>query len=252
MRLNANLPKLIDKKLLCLTFYESSMTTLNNRLERLNERILTACASSNRALHEVQLIGVSKYQTRESVAEAHGLGLTNFGENYLQEATEKIQYLDKKPLTWHFIGNIQSNKTKVIAESFQWVHTVDRLKIAQRLSSQCPKGKALNILLQVNIDNDPNKGGVGPEECADLIKQMSNLPSLKLRGLMAILSQDTDPRVGYETVAQLYADLKDALNPEFAGAWDTLSMGMTGDLEHAIAAGATMIRVGTALFGPRE
>jgi hypothetical protein len=200
----------------------------------------------------VQLIGVSKYQTRQSVAEAHGLGITNFGENYLQEATDKIQYLDKKPLTWHFIGNIQSNKTKVIAESFQWVHTVDRLKIAQRLSSQCPKGKALNILLQVNIDNDPNKGGVGPEECADLIKQMSNLPSLKLRGLMAILSQDTDPRVGYETVAQLYADLKDALNPEFAGAWDTLSMGMTGDLEHAIAAGATMIRVGTALFGPRE
>ena len=228
------------------------MTTLNKRLKRLNERILTACASSNRALHEVQLIGVSKYQTGQSVAEAHGLGLTNFGENYLQEAAEKIQYLDKKPLTWHFIGSIQSNKTKVIAESFQWVHTVDRLKIAQRLSSQCPKGKALNILLQVNIDNDPNKGGVGPEECVDLVKQMSNLPNLNLRGLMAILSQDTDPRVGYETVAQLHAGLRDALDSEFAGAWDTLSMGMTGDLEHAIAAGATMIRVGTALFGPRE
>ena len=228
------------------------MTTLNKRLERLNERILTACASINRALHEVQLIGVSKYQTGQSITEAHRLGLNNFGENYLQEAAEKIQYLDKKPLTWHFIGSIQSNKTKVIAESFQWVHTVDRLKIAQRLSSQCPKGKALNILLQVNIDNDPNKGGVGPEECVDLVKQMSNLPNLNLRGLMAILSQDTDPRVGYETVAQLHAGLRDALDSEFAGAWDTLSMGMTGDLEHAIAAGATMIRVGTALFGPRE
>ena len=228
------------------------MTTLNNRLERLNERILTACASSNRARHEVQLIGVSKYQTGQSITEAHRLGLNNFGENYLQEAAEKIQYLDKKPLTWHFIGSIQSNKTKVIAESFQWVHTVDRLKIAQRLSSQCPKGKALNILLQVNIDNDPNKGGVGPEECVDLVKQMSNLPNLNLRGLMAILSQDTDPRVGYLTVAQLHAGLRDTLDSEFAGAWDTLSMGMTGDLEHAIAAGATMVRVGTALFGPRE
>lgn len=228
------------------------MTTLTQRLEQLNERIQKSCATNNRALNEVQLIGVSKYQSEQSVAQAHELGLTDFGENYLQEAAEKIQYLDDKPLTWHFIGSIQSNKTKVIAESFHWVHTVDRLKIAQRLNSQCPENKVLNILLQVNIDNDPNKGGATPKACIDLVQQMSNLPNLKLRGLMAILSQDTDPRVGYETVAQLHTGLKDELNPEFAGAWDTLSMGMSGDLEHAIAAGATMIRVGTALFGPRE
>ena len=110
----------------------------------------------------------------------------------------------------------------------------------------------LNILLQVNVDNDPNKGGASPNICIDLAKQMCNLPNLKLRGLMTILSQDTDPRVGYETVAQLHAELKGELPPAFTAAWDTLSMGMTGDLEHAIAAGATMIRVGTALFGPRE
>ena len=228
------------------------MTTLKQRLDQLNERIQTACASSNRALSEVLLIGVSKYQLGRSVAQAHELGLTDFGENYLQEAAEKIQSLGDKQLTWHFIGSIQSNKTKVIAESFQWVHTVDRLKIAQRLSSQCPEGKVLNILLQVNVDNDLNKGGANPETCIDLVKQMSNLPNLKLRGLMTILSQDTDPRVGYETVAQLHAALKGELHPAFTAAWDTLSMGMTGDLEHAIAAGATMIRVGTALFGPRE
>ena len=228
------------------------MTTLTQRLALLQERIETACASNARALSDVQLIGVSKFQPGQSVVEAHELGLTDFGENYLQEAAEKIELLASKPLIWHFIGSIQSNKTKVIAESFHWVHTVDRLKIAQRLSSQCPPDKVLNILLQVNIDSDSNKGGVTAEESVDLVKQISNLPNLKLRGLMAILSQDTDPRVGYETVAQLHAELKSALNPEFAAAWDTLSMGMTGDLEHAIAAGATMIRVGTALFGPRE
>ena len=228
------------------------MTTLTQRLSLLHERIQTACTTSNRKLSSVELIGVSKFQPAESVADAHELGLADFGENYLQEATEKIQHLKSKHLTWHFIGSVQSNKTKVIAESFHWVHTVDRLKIAQRLSSQCPEDKVLNILLQVNIDNDPNKGGASPEECIDMVKQISHLPNLRLRGLMAILSQETDPRVGYETVAQLHLKLKDALNPEFATAWDTLSMGMTGDLEHAIAAGATMIRVGTALFGPRE
>ncbi len=228
------------------------MTTLTQRLTLLHERMQTACTASNRKLDGVQLIGVSKFQPAESVADAHELGLTDFGENYLQEAAEKIRCLESKHLTWHFIGSIQSNKTKVIAESFDWVHTVDRIKIAQRLSSQCPQGKVLNILLQVNIDHDANKGGASPEECIDLVKQMSNLPNLRLRGLMVILSQETDPRVGYETVAQLHAELKSALNPEFAAAWDTLSMGMTGDLEHAIAAGATMIRVGTALFGPRE
>jgi pyridoxal phosphate enzyme (YggS family) len=228
------------------------MTTLNQRLALLHERIQTACTTSNRKLSSVQLIGVSKFQPAESVADAHELGLADFGENYLQEAAEKIQHLKNKHLTWHFIGSIQSNKTKVIAESFHWVHTVDRLKIAQRLSSQCPPDKVLNILLQVNIDSDSNKGGVTAEESVDLVKQISNLPNLKLRGLMAILSQDTDPRVGYETVAQLHRDLKALIHPEFAPGWDTLSMGMTGDLEQAIAAGATMIRVGTALFGPRE
>ena len=228
------------------------MTTLAQRLALLQNRIETSCASNARALGDVQLIGVSKFQSAQYVIEASKLGITDFGENYLQEALLKIDTIGDKTLTWHFIGSIQSNKTRVIAESFNWVHTVDRLKIAQRLSKQCPSNKELNVLLQVNIDNDPNKGGVSSETCADLVSQISKLPQLKLRGLMAILSQDTDPRVGYETVAQLHRELKETLSPELRPNWDTLSMGMTQDLEQAIAAGATMIRVGTALFGPRE
>ncbi len=228
------------------------MTTLAQRLALLQNRIETSCASNARALGDVQLIGVSKFQSAQYVIEASKLGITDFGENYLQEALLKIDTIGDKTLTWHFIGSIQSNKTRVIAESFNWVHTVDRLKIAQRLSKQCPSNKELNVLLQVNIDNDPNKGGVSSEACADLVSQISKLPQLKLRGLMAILSQDTDPRVGYETVAQLHRELKETLSPELRPNWDTLSMGMTQDLEQAIAAGATMIRVGTALFGPRE
>jgi len=228
------------------------MTTLAQRLALLQNRIETSCASNARALGDVQLIGVSKFQAAQYVIEASKLGITDFGENYLQEALLKIDTIGDKKLTWHFIGSIQSNKTRVIAESFNWVHTVDRLKIAQRLSKQCPSNKELNVLLQVNIDNDPNKGGVSSEACADLVSQISKLPQLKLRGLMAILNQDTDPRVGYETVAQLHRELKETLSPELRPNWDTLSMGMTQDLEQAIAAGATMIRVGTALFGPRE
>lgn len=228
------------------------MTTLAQRLALLQNRIETSCASNARALGDVQLIGVSKFQSAQYVIEASKLGITDFGENYLQEALLKIDTIGDKTLKWHFIGSIQSNKTRVIAESFNWVHTVDRLKIAQRLSKQCPSNKELNVLLQVNIDNDPNKGGVSSEACADLVSQISKLPQLKLRGLMAILNQDTDPRVGYETVAQLHRELKETLSPELRLNWDTLSMGMTQDLEKAIAAGATMIRVGTALFGPRE
>jgi hypothetical protein len=228
------------------------MTILAQRLELLQKRIEKASGLYNRPLKDIRLIAVSKRQPAQSVAEAGGLGLTDFGENYLQEGTEKISSLCDKPFIWHFIGNIQSNKTKVIAENFDWIHTVDRLKIAQRLSSQCPQNKHLNILLQVNIDQDTNKGGLTAADCPMLVEKISSLPNLRLRGLMAILSQNTNPRVGYETVAQLHRKIKNAQPPSQAKIWDTLSMGMTNDLEQAIQAGATMIRVGTALFGPRE
>ena len=153
--------------------------------------------------------------------------------------------------TWHYVGKIQSNKTKEVAKYFDWVHTVDRSKIAQRLNAQCPADKTIQLLIQVNIDEDPNKGGCSPGETLDLAQQLMSLPRIQIRGLMTILSKDSMPRDSYESVAQLFAQIAAALPAAQQVYWDTLSMGMTDDLEQAIAAGATHIRIGTALFGAR-
>ena len=224
---------------------------IQKRLNALHERIKQACIDSGRDRQSVTLIGVSKTKPPRNVAEAHNLGLTHFGENYLQEAVSKIKELRDLHAQWHYIGAIQSNKTKDVAKYFDWVHTVDRVKIGQRLSSQCPEGKVLKVLIQVNIDADPNKSGCLASQVPSFVEELMQLPQLEVRGLMTILSQSSDPRASYESVAQLHRDVKAGLLPEKRQQWDTLSMGMTGDMEHAIAAGATHIRIGTALFGDR-
>ncbi len=198
----------------------------------------------------VQLLAVSKTRPAADLREAYAGGQRHFGENYLQDALDKIDALGDLALCWHFIGPVQSNKTRSIAENFDWVHSVDRLKVASRLSEQRPAGKApLNICLQVNISGEKSKSGISVEEAPDLVRAIADLPGVKLRGLMAIPRagmSDTEQR---ETFARL-SRLKQALLP-LAPDLDTLSMGMSNDMEAAIAEGATMVRIGTALFGPR-
>ena len=206
---------------------------------------------------EVTLIAASKTQATADLVCAYDLGVRDFGENYLNEALPKIEALTHLALNWHFIGRIQSNKTRAIAEAFDWVHCVDREKVARRLSDHRrdhhSERPALNVLIQVNVDNDPNKGGVTPGEVGKLAETIDALPNLKLRGLMTILHPATNPREGYTSVAQLAAEIGQMLAAR-AGSnaqWDTLSMGMSADLADAISTGSTMVRVGTALFGPR-
>lgn len=225
--------------------------SIEARLTALNQRIERACAACGRSPQEVTLVGVSKTKPAKDVAMAHALGLANFGENYIQEAGDKIQALKQIEATWHFIGSIQSNKTQDVAQHFDWVHTVDREKIGKRLSAQCPSNKVLNVLVQVNIDDDPAKGGCSAAELPNLVNQLTSLPNLQVRGLMTILSKASEPRASYQSVAQLSHGVRQALSEANKPLWDSLSMGMTGDLEHAIAAGATHIRIGTALFGER-
>ena len=180
-------------------------------------------------------------------------GQRDFGENYLQEALEKIDALQGKGIRWHFIGPIQSNKTRPIAESFDWVHSVDRLKVAQRLSAQRPDSmEPLNICLQVNISKEATKSGILPVELSELAKEVAALPNIRLRGLMAIPASSDNPvqqRQPFAELQQLLNSLQQQL-PEQP--LDTLSMGMSGDMEAAIQEGSTMVRIGTALFGPRD
>ena len=227
------------------------MSDLTNNYARLLERISAACASSQRDPKSITLLAVSKTKPVEVVTEAIDLGLREFGENYLQDAIQKVQQLQQHALQWHFIGRIQSNKCKLIANQFSWVQTLDRPKIAQCLSDLRIQPEPLNVLIQVNLDDDPNKGGVDRNGAQTLLEQLLTLPSLTPRGLMTILAKSTDSRVGYESVAQLHQDLKQQFAGDLAR-WDTLSMGMSADLEEAISAGATMIRVGTDLFGARS
>lgn len=226
------------------------MTTIGSNLQAVRERIATACAGAQRAVTEVTLLAVSKTFGPEAVREAHQAGQHAFGENYIQEAVEKMALLADLPLQWHCIGPVQSNKTRLVAQHFDWVHTVDRLKVAQRLSEQRPEGRPpLNVCIQVNIDGGASKSGVAPAEALDLARQVAALPRLQLRGLMTI----PEPAATYEAqlalhaqAAALFRELRDAGLP-----LDTLSMGMTADLEAAVAAGSTMVRVGTAIFGGR-
>ena len=228
------------------------MQSIKTNLEALQARIINACSAADRDPAQITLIAVSKTKPSSQVREAAGLGLVHFGENYLDEAVTKICDCADLNLIWHFIGRIQSNKTRTIAEQFDWVHTLDRSKIARRLNEQCPAGKQLNVLLQINIDNDPAKAGVNADEAAQLLDEVIRLPALRARGLMTILSQQADPVASYQSMAQLSARLAHQLSDNQQQDWGTLSMGMSADLDAAIFAGATHIRIGTALFGARE
>ena len=228
------------------------MTPLQSQFGQVYDRVRQAEQSCDRE-GQVQLLAVSKTKPADMVREAWSLGQRHFGENYLQEALDKINTLaDLKDIHWHFIGPIQSNKTRDIATNFQWVHSVDRLKIAKRLNDQRPAElPPLNICLQVNISGEDSKSGVLLDELSELVAAVNELPNLKLRGLMAIPAPESDPdkqRTPFRTMAETLS----ALNKERGLTMDTLSMGMTGDLETAIQEGSTMVRIGTALFGARD
>lgn len=219
-------------------------------IAEVHERIGRAAKAAGRNVDSVTLIAVSKTRPAAAVRVAAAAGVMNFGENYLQEALTKMAELAELPVSWHFIGPIQSNKTRAIAERFDWVHSVDRLKVAQRLSEQRPAGQdPLNVCIQVNIGDEPSKSGVSRDALPALAAAIARLPNLRLRGLMAIPAATTDvsaQRAAFRTLREAAADLSAELG------LDTLSMGMSADLEAAVAEGATMIRIGTDIFGARE
>jgi len=238
------------------------MTTIAHHLRLVRDRMHAACLASGRDPASVRLLAVSKTFGAGAVIEALAAGQSAFGENYIAEGVDKIETLGQwrtgpgaSPiaLEWHCIGPVQSNKTRLVAAHFDWVQSVDRLKIAQRLSEQRPAGMApLQVCLQVNIDGGANKSGVAPEAALDLAREVAQLPRLVLRGLMAI----PEPAIDFLAACALHASVKaifDQINT--AGVlplpMDTLSLGMTADLEAAIHAGSTMVRVGTAIFGGR-
>ena len=230
------------------------MDTIAANLQAVEATIAAAASEARRARSSVELLAVSKTFPAEAVLEAMAAGQRAFGENYLQEGVEKIAAVARAqpdaPVEWHFIGPIQSNKTRPIATSFSWVHTVERLKIAQRLSEQRPPELGpLNICLQVNISGEATKSGAAPAELPALARQVAALPNLRLRGLMAIPEPQTGPAQQRAAFAQL-RKLGEALRAEGIPV-DTLSMGMSGDMKAAILEGATIVRVGSAIFGTR-
>ena len=227
------------------------MSTIQTRLLAVRTRIDAACQAANRNPQAVTLLAVSKTFGPDAVREAYAAGQTVFGENYIQEAVEKIAALRDLPLQWHCIGPIQSNKTRLVAEHFDWVHTIDRLKIAQRLSEQRPAHlPPLQLCLQVNVDGGDNKSGVPPQEALALAKQVAALPNVRLRGVMSIPEPAPDFIAALASLTAVRA-VFDELNAEGL-TLDTLSIGMSADLEAAIHAGSTMVRVGSAIFGGRS
>jgi len=219
-------------------------------LNDVRQRIAQACAATGRDVHSVTLLAVTKGQDVARIRTAMALGLHEFGENYVGEALAKIQALRDTPAAWHFIGRLQANKTRAVAESFSWVHSVDRLRLAERLDAQRPpQAPALNVCVQVHIADDPDKGGVAPDQTLSLLQAISHLPRLRLRGLMCMLPHDFDTAAQRAAFMRLRVLLEKARQAGLP--LDTLSMGMSGDMEAAIAEGATIVRVGTALFGPR-
>jgi pyridoxal phosphate enzyme (YggS family) len=224
------------------------MSTIAENISTLAKRIRNAAQAAQRDPASVGLLAVSKTKPANDLREAHDAGLRDFGENYLQEALGKQAELSDLPLIWHFIGPIQSNKTRAIAENFAWVHSVDRLKIAQRLSEQRPAElPPLNICIQVNVSGEASKSGCTPEDLPALAQAISALPNLRLRGLMAIpepTENSDEQNAAFAAVRTLQDQLKLPV--------DTLSMGMSHDLEAAVAQGATWVRIGTALFGARD
>ena len=229
------------------------MELIKKNIAAVQARIEACMADAGRDHNSLQLLAVSKTRSEEYIQSAFSNGLNAFGENYLQEAVNKIQALESLAAEWHFIGPLQSNKTKPVAENFSWVHAVDRIKIAKRLNDQRPENlRPLNICLQINIDNEPSKSGVAPNEAIDLALAVSELPNLCLRGLMAIpmARQDIDSqRQPFRALRLLKEDINQQLDN--SQKLDTLSMGMSGDIEAAILEGATILRVGTDIFGPR-
>ena len=224
------------------------MSTIADNIAQVVSRIRAAEQAAQRAEHSVQLLAVSKTKPAQALREAYAAGLRDFGENYLQEALGKQAELTDLPLIWHFIGPIQSNKTRAIAEHFAWVHSVDRLKIAQRLSEQRPAElPPLNICIQVNVSGEASKSGCTPTDLPALADAISALPRLRLRGLMAI-PEPTEDRTAQDAAFAAVQCLQASLDLPL----DTLSMGMGHDLESAIAQGATWVRIGTALFGARD
>lgn len=225
--------------------FQGIMKAIADNLQAVRERIGRAAIAARRAADSVTLLAVSKTHPAARIAEAHAAGQAAFGENYVQEAIEKMAALPAA-LEWHLIGPLQSNKTRLAAERFQWVHTVDREKIARRLAEQRPAGlPPLNVLIQVNASGEATKSGVAFPDVAELARALAALPRLRLRGLMAI-PEPGAPRVRYREVHEVFRSLKEPFG------FDTLSMGMSDDLEVAIEEGATMVRIGTAIFGARR
>jgi pyridoxal phosphate enzyme (YggS family) len=231
------------------------MTILSDRFNQVQTRL----AEIARPLgQEVHLLAVSKTRSCDEILEVHKLGQRAFGENYIQEAVDKIQQLADHAIEWHFIGPLQSNKSRLAAEHFAWVHTIDRVKIAKRLSDQRPAGlPPLNVCLQVNIDQEETKSGFLADQVLAAALEINQLPNLVLRGLMAIpaASDDKDQQQrSFKQMQTLFLDVQQALESDAqpCAQFDTLSMGMSGDMETAIQCGATIVRIGTAIFGPRQ
>lgn len=231
------------------------MTTIQQNLEAVRHRIAEAAQQCDRSPKEVQLLAVSKTKPVEAIQEAIDAGQCLFGENYVQEGVDKIQHFNNTSesgqLEWHFIGPLQSNKSRLVAEHFHWMHTLDREKIARRLSEQRPATMPpLNVLIQINISDEQSKSGIKLEELSELAAQIHDLPHLTLRGLMTIPAPESDPArqlAVFQKMTQAFHQLKSAY-PQI----DTLSMGMTDDMDNAIRAGSTMVRIGTAIFGARD
>ncbi len=228
------------------------MATIANNLQHVRDRIQQACSEVQRPPDGVTLLAVSKTFPASAVREAFEAGQRAFGENYVQEGVDKIAELAtlRAQITWHLIGPLQSNKTRVVAEVFDWVHTIDRLKIAQRLSEQRPDHlPPLQVCIQINTSGEDSKSGVSPQDALALAQAVSALPRLRLRGVMALPAPSDDPRIQGESLRQVRLAFEGLRAEGFP--LDTLSMGMSADLESAIQQGSTLVRVGTALFGKR-
>ena len=225
-----------------------SLAPISDNLAAVNARIRKVARRCGRQPEDMTLVAVSKTMSAEAVEQAYRAGQRDFAENFAQEAVAKITGLADLAITWHFIGAVQSNKTALLARHFHWVHTVARLKIARRLAGHRDPEHPLNVLLQVNIDADPAKAGVAPDEACELLTAMRALPGLRVRGLMAILEKAGNPDLSFARMQNLFQ----SLTPADGKDWDTLSMGMTHDMDAAIANGATHLRIGSAIFGPRK
>lgn len=227
------------------------MNPIEQRLKQVHSRILQAATDCGRDPADIALLAVSKTRPAEDIATAHAAGQRLFGESYLQEAEQKIRALAGLDIVWHYIGRIQSNKTRPIASLFDWVHGLDDARHARRLNDQRPAGhKPLAVCLQINLSGEQSKGGIAPDEAEALATEITALPNLRLRGLMT-LPAPSDDRDRQRAVFRQLRELRDQLNERGFGL-DTLSMGMSGDLEAAVCEGATLVRIGTAIFGPRR